>query len=190
MNGPACALLLFALAACSFDYDTPPERSDEPDLIMKDAEYVRIVNGNPEIRLEAEEVRRYESKHIMELDEFSFEQYNAAPEGYGKIPGVNVRGGAGEARIETDTGNASLSGGVSMEVISEDMSFETAAISWQDKERILRAPGKIQIGRSDGTVLSGTGFSANTRSRSWELESAVEGTIVEEEAKPETETAE
>ncbi|MDR2471240.1 MAG: LPS export ABC transporter periplasmic protein LptC [Treponema sp.] len=173
--------LFLLLGACSFDYDPAPERSDEPDLIMKDAEYVRVVNGNPEIRLKAEEVRRYESKHIMELDEFSFEQYNAAPEGYGTIPGVNVRGAAGAARVETDTGNASMSGGVSMEVISEDMNFETAAVSWQDKERILRAPGRVQIGRSDGTALSGTGFSADTRSRSWEFESAVEGIIVEEE---------
>ncbi|GHV85432.1 hypothetical protein AGMMS50230_10400 [Spirochaetia bacterium] len=172
---------LVLLASCSFDYDTPPEGNVDPDLIMKNAEYVRIVNGNPEIRLEIEEVRRYESKHLMELENFSFEQYNAAPEGYEEIPDLNVRGSAGAAGLETDTMNASMTGGVSMEVVSEDMTIKTAAISWQDKERRLHAPGTVEITRSDGTSLTGTGFSADTRRRSWEFETNVEGSIVEEE---------
>ena len=172
-------LCLFFSAACSFIYDTFPQNDDDPSMIMEDAEYVRMVNGNPEIRLTAEEIRRYEAKHTMELDNLSFEQYNAAPEGQEAIPGVNARGTAGLARMETDTGNVNMSGNVTIEVISEDFSMATAEVSWQDKERTLNAPGTVHITRSDGTTLNGTHLSADVRSRSWEFESTVEGSVVE-----------
>ena len=114
----------------------------------------------------AEEIRQYEAKHAMELDTISFEQYNPAPEGQKEIPGINARGKARTARIETDTRNAFISGGVSLEVVSEDFLLETDEISWQDDERLLNAPGSVHINRSDGTTLKGTGFSASPVQRS------------------------
>jgi len=179
----SCFTLLGPLLvmACSFVYDTFPQNDDDPNLIMENAEYVRMVNGNPEIRVNAEEIRRYEAKHTMELDNLSFEQYNAAPERQEAIPEVNTRGKAGMARMETDTGNVNINGGVSITVISEDFSMETAELSWQDKERLLNAPGTVNITRSNGTTLKGTQFSADARSRSWEFGSAVEGSVVEDD---------
>jgi LPS export ABC transporter protein LptC len=147
---------------------------------MENAEYVRITNGNPEIRVQAEEIRHYEAKHTMELDNFSFEQYNAAPEGQEEIPAVNAHGRAGLARMETDTGNFYLKDDVAFEVVSEDFSMKTAEITWQDNERILNAPGLVNLKRANGTTIQGTGFSADVRSRSWEFESMIEGSIVED----------
>ena len=177
-----CILLLWPLfmAACSFSYDMYPQNDDDPNLVMENAEYVRMINGNPEIRLNAEEIRQYEVKHTMELDNFSFEQYNPAQEAQEEIPDINARGKAGLAHMETDTRNVFLSNGVTLEVVSEDFSMETAEISWQDKERLLNAPGSVHIRRSDGTTMQGTGFSADVRRRSWEFESMVEGTIIED----------
>ena len=166
--------------ACSFAYDTFPQNDDKPNLVMENAEYVRIVNGNPEIRVNAEEIRHFEAKHTMELDNFSFEQYNTSPEGQEAIPDVNARGNAGMARMETDTGNVNISGGVSITVVSEDYSLETTELSWQDKEKFLSAPGIVNITRSNGTTLKGTQFTAYARSRSWEFGSAVEGSVVED----------
>jgi LPS export ABC transporter protein LptC len=175
------AFLFFLFLACSFDYGIPPENEDDPNLVLREAEYVRIGNGNPEIRVRAEEVRRYEKKHTMEMDTFSFEQFNAVPENYEKNPDMNASGNAAAARIETDTGNLSMTGGVSIQVVSEDISLETPEIFWVDSERLLTAPGELGIVRSDGTTLRGTGFSADLRRRSFEFESAVEGSIVEDE---------
>ena len=178
----SCFTLLYTLliTACSFSYDTYPQNDDEPNLVMKNAEYVRITNGNPEIRVNAKEIRHYEAKHTMELDNFSFEQYNAAPEGQVKIPDINARGKADLAHMETDTGNFYLKGDVALEVVSEDFSMKTAEITWQDNERLLNAPGSVNLKRSNGTVIQGTGFSADVRSRNWEFESMVEGSIVED----------
>ena len=175
--------LLISITACSFSYDTVTQNDDDPNLVMENTEYVRIVNGNPEIRVKTEELRRYEAKHIMELDEFSFEQYNSAPEGYNAIPDINARGKASRARMETDTNNATITGNISIEVVSEDITLETPELSWLDKNRLLGAPGLVNIRRGDGTTLKGTGFSADVRSRSWEFKSAVEGTVVEKDEK-------
>ena len=167
--------------SCSFTYDTFLPNENDPNMVMENAEYVRIKNGNPEIQAQAEEIRQYEAKHTMELDNFSFRQYNIAPEGQENIPDINASGKASQASLETDTGNFNMSGGVSIEVISEDFSMETPEISWQDKDRLLRAPGTVHIRRSNGTTLQGTGFSADARSRNWEFDSAVEGSVVEDD---------
>ena len=170
----------FFVMACSFNYDTASQNDDGPNLIMKNAEYVRISNGNPEIRVKAEEIRQFEAKHAMELDSFSFEQYSTAPEGQDKIPDINIRGKAGFARMETDTGNFFMKNDVSIDVNSEDISLKTAEIAWQDNDRLLTAPGQVHIKRSNGTTLKGTDFSANARDRSWKFESSVEGSVVED----------
>ena len=177
--GNGIILLCLFLAACSFDYDTNYKDDGKPDLVMENAEYVRIVNGNPEIRVKAEEIRRYEERHAMELDKFSFEQYNAAPEGQKAIPDINARGKAGIARMETDTNNFFIQGNISIEVISEDITIETSELSWKNNERLISAPKYVNITRSNGTTLKGRGFSADVRSRSWEFDSSVEGSVVE-----------
>jgi len=174
-------LLVLLLTACSFEYDTAYEEDEDPDMIMDMVDYVRIEDGNPIIRLRADQVRRYEAKHIMEMDLFNFNQFNAAPEDVKEIPGINVRGNGGNARIETDTNNFSMKNGVFFEVKSEDITLETEELSWQDSDRRLAAPGKLTITRSDGTTLEGTGFSADTRKKSWEFETDVDGSVVDDD---------
>jgi LPS export ABC transporter protein LptC len=187
----SCCLLSFLLfTACSFNYDTVTQTYDGPNLIMNNAEYVRITNGNPEIHLKAEEIRQFEAKHTMELDKFSFEQYNAAPEGQKAIPDINTRGKAGFAQMETDTGNFSMKNDISIEVSSEDISLETAEMTWKNEDRTLAAPGQVSIQRSDGTTLTGADFSANARDRSWKFGSAVAGSIVEKDDAQEDTTSE
>ena len=176
-------LYFFLIIACSFNYDSASQNDDGPNLIMNNAEYVRISNGNPEIHVKAEEIRQFEAKHAMELDSFSFEQYSAAPEGQETIPDINIRGKAGFARMETDTGNFYMKSDVSIEVKSEDIALETSEITWQDNDRLLTAPGQVHIRRSNGTTLKGSVFSANARDRSWKFESTIEGSVVEDDEK-------
>jgi LPS export ABC transporter protein LptC len=168
--------------ACSFDYDTPLEGlENDPDVIMKDVEYVRMENSLPVVRIRSKEARRYETKHAMEMDDFSFEQYNPTPPEDSEIPDINVRGNGGSVKVETDSGNLTMAGGVSIDVESEDFSLRTESLSWEDKERLLSAPGEVTVTRSDGTQLSGQNLSADTRRRQWRFDGAVSGDIVEED---------
>jgi LPS export ABC transporter protein LptC len=183
---------LLLIIACSFDYDIPPQENiNDPDVVMHDVEYVRMEKAAPVVRLKAGQVRRYEEKHIMELDDFSFEQFNNSSPA-AAAPEVNVSGTGGSARVQTDTGNLNMSGGISIEVKSEDITLNTQSLYWQDKERLLSAPGEVDITRSDGTALTGRELSADIRKRGWEFRGAVAGEMVEEEEdeeKPEASAA-
>ncbi|MDR1388984.1 MAG: LPS export ABC transporter periplasmic protein LptC [Treponema sp.] len=173
------APVLILFAACSFDYGTQNEGKEQPNLILEDLEYVRVDDGNPFIKLAAEEARRYEKRHLMEIDRLSFEQFSRASSLSKEIPAVNAQGGAASAYVETDTLNLSMKGGVKLEVFSEDITITTPEISWNDSTHFLTAPGKIEITKSDGTLLTGSGFSADIRRRDFTFESAVEGVAID-----------
>jgi LPS export ABC transporter protein LptC len=182
------ALIPLLICACTFDYglSSGGKADNEPDVVMKDVEYIRMVNAQPLVRLKADEVRRYEAKHAMELDNFSFEQFNAAPSGMEQTPEVNVQGSGKSASVQTDTGNLVMND-VFVTVKSEEISLSTGSLSWNDKERQLLAPGMVTITRPNGTTLSGRGLSADTRRRSWQFEADVRGDIVED-AEPQSGT--
>jgi LPS export ABC transporter protein LptC len=160
------------MGACSFNYDTAPdEDKDQPDIVMRDVEYVRIRGGDPVVRFRAESAERYEDRQTMNLQNLSFEQFEH------KGDEINASGSSGDAYVELDSGNIRMSGGVRIEVDSEDITIETAGLEWKDKERQLLAPSDapVEILRSDGTSFRGIGFSADTRARTWEFSGGVSG---------------
>ncbi|GHT66956.1 hypothetical protein FACS1894110_11550 [Spirochaetia bacterium] len=166
------------ISACSFDYgDTSSVESDIPDIVMGDVEYVRVRGGDPQVRFRAELAERYENRQVMELRNFSFEQFDH----HGAE--VNAMGHAGTAHVELESGNVNLRDGVSIAVDSEDMTIETGKLDWQDKERILSGgtEDEVKILRENGTSFNGRGFTANTRNRTWEFAGEVGGTYIHDD---------
>jgi LPS export ABC transporter protein LptC len=177
---PRLLIICFPLLAlsCSFDYgNREAANKDLPDIVMEDVEYVRIRDGEPQVRFMAENAERYEERQTMNLWNFSFEQFE------NKGGDVNAAGSAGEAKVELDTGNIKMGGGVRIAVDSEDIIIETDGLDWDDKNRGLKGSpeGEVEIYRSDGTNFSGRGFTANARSRTWEFTSGVSGSYTEKE---------
>lgn len=175
---------LFCLWGCSFDYGSlSDENEDIPDIIMDQVEYTRVRDGDHQVRFEAERAERYEKKQTMELKRFSFEQF----ERHGEE--VNAAGSAGAASVELDSGNIHLGGGVRIDVDSEDITMETTALDWQDKERLLsgRENAAVDIRRSDGTTFTGLGFSADIRERTWSFQGGASGTYIHEDDEDEDE---
>jgi LPS export ABC transporter protein LptC len=171
-------LVVLMVGACSFDYGAgSAEDTSQPDIIMRDVEYVRVRGGDPVVRFRAESAERYEDRQIMELRELSFDQF----EQHGDE--INATGSAGDAHVELDSGNLRMNGGVRIAVDSEDITIETDRLEWQDKERQLRAAPDtaVDIVRSDGTRFTGIGFSADTRARTWEFSGGVSGAYVDED---------
>jgi LPS export ABC transporter protein LptC len=181
--------LFLVFSGCTFDYgNAPVEDSGMPDITMNDVEYVRVRNAEPVVRFQAQRAERYEKRQLMELQDFSFEQFGSNGEE------VNAAGRAGAASVELESGNIRLGGGVSITVDSEDITLETEMLQWQDKERALSGEedGEVNILRKNGTSFTGRGFSANTRSRTWEFSGGVEGTYIhddEEEESPEADAS-
>ncbi|MCL1836570.1 MAG: LPS export ABC transporter periplasmic protein LptC [Treponema sp.] len=177
-HSPLPIFLFLLLAACSFDYGNQDGADkNQPDIVMDNVEYVRVRDADPQARLQAERVERYEERRLMELQNFSFEQYGSRGEE------VNAYGRAGNASFEIDSGDIRLGSGVRIEVESEDIIIETDWLEWRDKPRTLsgRAEDEVYVYQENGTVFSGIGFHADARRRTWEFFGRVGGTYIHED---------
>jgi LPS export ABC transporter protein LptC len=179
----ACAILFFA--ACSFDYsEETAEESALPDLIFEDLTYTRMRKGEIVARLKAEVGSRYENKHLMELSNYKFEQYDNVSHD------IDAVGDGGEAAIDTVSNNVKMTRGVNIRVDSEDFSLRTSDLRWQDNEKVLSGDesSTINVTRSNGTDIRGTGFYSDVRSRTWVFNSDASGVYVYEDEEDDAET--
>jgi len=172
-------LIALLLLACSFDYgNTNGGEKGLPDIVMDSVEYVRVRSLDPQARLQAERVERYEERRVMELKNFSFEQFGNHGEE------INASGRAGSALFEIDSGDIRMEDGVRLEVESEDIAIETKQLEWKDKERTLTGgtSDEVHVYQDNGTSFTGIGFQANARTRSWSFSSTVNGTYIHDDA--------
>jgi len=147
---------------------------------------VRIRSLDPQARLQAERVERYEERRVMELWNFSFEQFD----GHGDE--VNAYGRAGRASFEIDSGDIRMENGVLIEVESEDIAIETARLEWKDKERSLSGgpTDEVRVYQENGTSFTGIGFQSNARSRTWSFSNTVSGTYIHDNDSDDNDDAE
>ena len=176
LRGITFAALLLLFQACSFDYSAgQSSERNKPDIIMDDIEYVRVRGGDPLVRFQAEHAERWEERQIMEFKNFSFEQLKDRGET------INAEGRAGGAVVQIESGDIELSGGVRINIESEDIIISTAGLEWKDKDKRLLGGNNdiVEIQRMDGTSFIGRGFFADARNRTWEFSGNVEGIYVE-----------
>jgi LPS export ABC transporter protein LptC len=173
-----CVLIIMLSASCTFDYgQNESSGDDKPDLIMENVKYVRVRSADPKVRFQAEKAERYEKRGIMELSNFTFEQFGD----HGND--VNAAGWVASASVEIDSGNISMDGGVRIEVESEDISIETTRLEWKDEERTLFSgeDDEVIIYQTNGTKFTGIGFHAYARSHSWEFTSGAVGIYISDD---------
>jgi LPS export ABC transporter protein LptC len=178
------SLLIFLLASCSFDYGGQESDKNRPDIVMESVEYVRMRSADPQARFQAERAERYEERRIMELLNFSFEQFgNQGDE-------VNTFGRAGSGTVEIDSGDIRMDNTVRIEVESEDITIETLWLEWKDNDRLLFGgeEEEVIIQQQNGTTFTGIGFRADARRRTWEFSGSVEGVFVQEDDDEEEES--
>jgi LPS export ABC transporter protein LptC len=170
----AFCLLFLLLVSCSFDYgDASESNKDQPDIVMENVEYVRVRSAELQARFQAELAERYKERRLMQLKNFSFEQFGGDEE-------VNAFGRAGSASIEIDSLDIRLDSGVRIDVESEDMAIETQWLEWKDKEKLLNGgeQEEVQVYQESGTSFTGIGFQADARRRTWEFSGNVSGTYI------------
>jgi LPS export ABC transporter protein LptC len=176
--GAICILIFLITLSCTFDYgETESSENDQPDLIMINVEYIRVRSADPIARVYAERAERYEKKGVMKLENFTFEQYGE------KGSEVNTIGSAGNASVDINSGDISMSDGVRLEVESEDIVIETNQLDWKDETHILSTGNEdeVNIYRENGTHFIGVGLTADARNRTFEFSSDVSGTYIQED---------
>ncbi|MDR0290522.1 MAG: LPS export ABC transporter periplasmic protein LptC [Treponema sp.] len=171
-------LLILLFASCSFDYGNQ-EGADknQPDIVMENVEYVRVRAADPQARFLAERAERYEERRVMELQNFSFEQFGSRGEE------INASGRAGSASIEMDSMDIRLDNGVRIDVDSEDLAIETKWLQWKDNDKILTGGEgeEVYVYQENGTAFAGIGFHADARRRTWEFAGNVSGTYIHDD---------
>ena len=178
VHGIICILFFLITLSCTFDYgELEPSERELPDLVMVNVEYIRVRSADPIAKVQAERAERYEKQGVMKLENFTFEQYGD------KGHEVNTQGGAGNASVDINSGDITMTNGVRLEVESEDIVIETSQLDWKDETHILStgAEDEVDIYRENGTHFTGTGLTANARSRSFEFSGGVGGSYIQED---------
>ncbi|WP_461246675.1 LPS export ABC transporter periplasmic protein LptC [Treponema sp. R6D11] len=178
VHGTLCILFFLITLSCTFDYgELEPTERELPDLVMLNVEYIRVRSADPIAKVQAERAERYEKQGVMKLENFTFEQYGD------KGHEVNTQGGAGNASVDINSGDITMMNGVRLEVESEDIIIETNQLEWKDETHILSTgeEDEVDVYRENGTHFTGTGLTANARSRSFEFSGDVGGSYVQED---------
>jgi LPS export ABC transporter protein LptC len=182
-----CVLIIILSVSCTFDYgQNESSGDDKPDLVMENVKYMRVRSADPIVRFQAERAERYEKRGVMELSNFTFEQFGD----HGND--VNAAGWVANASVEINSGNISMDGGVRIEVESEDIAIETTRLEWKDEERTLFSgeDDEVNIYQTNGTKFTGVGFHAYARSHSWEFTNGAIGVYISDDDEESEETEE
>jgi len=153
---------------------------------MTNVVYVRVRSADPIAKVQAERAERFESRGVMVLHNFTFEQFGDSGNE------VESFGWAGTASVHIESGDVSMSDGVRLEVESEDFILETNQLNWRDDPRLLSSGenDEVFIFRANGTNFTGIGFNANIREHSWAFTGAVFGTFIPDDEDEEAEYGE
>ena len=171
-------IILFLFSGCSFDYgEKEPSEEEQPGLIMKNVEYIRVRSSDPKARFKAERAERYEKQGVMRIQNMTFEQYGAR----GKE--INALGSAGYASVEIQSGDIFMDQNVKIDVETEDIIIETYQLEWRDEPHILSTPeeNEVNIYQDNGTSFKGIGLYVETRRRQWEFKGNVGGLFVHDD---------
>ncbi|PKL07948.1 MAG: LPS export ABC transporter periplasmic protein LptC [Spirochaetae bacterium HGW-Spirochaetae-7] len=178
------ALAALLASACSLDYGTPLSDDfgeDVPDTVVFGFSHTVVENGSPRFKLEADRGEAYQSLKLLKLTAVRFVEYKADGSG-----AVNADGKAESAVFHTDTESAELSGSVRFHSTGDAMTVESGYLSWdgEAKELASRAETVTTLRDDDGTWLSGSGFTADAKRRSFRFGNRADGRYVTPKDEP------
>lgn len=174
------SIIFLIFAGCSLDYSSlyvSEDMSEEiPDSVLYDFIHTSVKDGLPVFRLSAGTAYIYNKKQETQLTDILFQEYN----GEGAII---TEGRADEAIFFTESEDAEFWGNLFFYSLSEEASFETSYLYWNNEEKKLvgRDDDDVRIMRDTGTEILGTGFEAEARTRIVTFSGPVTGTYVLED---------
>lgn len=171
--------LALGLSACSLASEAPPASPEEelPTARFTNYSHTVVDKGETRLVLKAASAAVYEASKRTELVDVRFSEYDTAT---GEL---SSSGRADKAVYHNDTKDAEFLGSVRLESKSQDAVLEGEYLRWSDKDKRLQGKleSTVKISRGDGSSVTGAGFEANARSRSFAFRDSVEGRIAESE---------
>jgi LPS export ABC transporter protein LptC len=180
-SGAALAILVaiaaLVLAACSLaGYVAQPDTNEEelPSAVFSDYTHIVVERSKKMLELKADRAELYETSKKTVLTGVVFSEYDPDT---GELVSL---GRADQAIYHNDTKDAEFSGSVRLESKKQDAILQGEYLGWIDKDKRLvgRLDRAVTISRADGSSVSGAGFEAWARKRSFSFRESVEGRIV------------
>jgi LPS export ABC transporter protein LptC len=147
--------------SCSLDYSDAniiEDLAEEiPNTIIFQYESVEIQDGSPVLQIKADKAEVYNSREITLLTDVLFFNY--------KDNKIDNRGASDLAELNMKTGNAQLLGSILIESLEDEKSLSASSLAWVENEKRLSSSkdDSVTIIDSDGSNLSGLGFSADIK---------------------------
>jgi LPS export ABC transporter protein LptC len=150
-----------------------PAAPNVPDTVIVGLLHRVHKYGRLSFELEAARAESWNEKNQTILTDVHFVEYDSK----------GTKATEGEARrvvFHSDTENAEISGGVHVRSAQEKGDVRAEVLSWENKPKKLTAPAaeQVTIGKEDGSILVGTGFSGDFRKRQVSFAGPVQGTYV------------
>lgn len=170
------AFLAFSLTGCSFNY-TEGKRADEmvPDMILADVIAYRYENSELSIQLSARELEMYDTDEIWAGADVSFVQYDTKDSSV-----IEAEGSAGFIIVNDSSEEYLLGKDAVFHLARDNFFLRASGLKWNKKEHTLSGPvdGDVVIEKEDGSLINGTGFTADTLQYSYSFNNSVQGLLV------------
>jgi len=173
-------LISFALfplfSSCSFNYGNDAfENKMIPELVLNNVKASRYTDARLSLVLLADKIEMYDSDQIWAGEKVSFMQY--ASDGSGTL---EAEGQAGLLLVDDASDVYTLGENTTFHSIKDNLFFRAEDLRWTKQTHRLSSPvnGKVEVEKSDGSKISGTGFFADTLAREYEFSKPVTGTLV------------
>lgn len=163
-------------ASCSFNYAEGLDgEKTYPDMEMTGASLSRYEDSRLSLSLSAGMLEIYDADRVWAGSDVSLVQYKG--DGSGQ---TESEASAGLVLIDDSNATYSLGGNVRFRLVKDDMLLLADDLRWEKSANRLSGTksGEVEVSDGDGTVLRGTGFSADTMSREYRFDNPVSGEMV------------
>jgi LPS export ABC transporter protein LptC len=170
-------MALVLSASCSFvaqDTDARPKPAQHPDLQLTDGSYTLSQAGTAPVTVVAKNIEIYGKAHKALMDNLSFTQYDS--------DGVlKMQGKADYCSLDTDSYSAQLDGNIFLELPERKFSIDCSSLDWDNSSKVLSSTkGKVSVTFNGNDTITGTGFSGNLATRTFEFATLEKGELHEE----------
>ena len=162
--------------SCSFNYGNEAFSNKMiPEMVLTGVEASRYKDARLSMVLSADMLEMYDTDQIWAGEKVSFLQY--ASDGSGTL---EAEGQAGILLVDDASDVYSLGENTTFHSIKDNLVFSAEDLRWTKQTHRLSSPvnGKVEIEKSDGSKISGTGFFADTLARVYEFSNPVTGKLV------------
>lgn len=179
-----CAFaIILTISSCSLNYNKSAAHFEKrPNMVFKNIVLEKYEKNKITMKITSERLEMYETEKIWAGKNLQFIQFPK-----NKTDKNELSGFAGAALIDNSKDEYFLGKNVEFKSEEDGLKIRSTALYWLKKEHILFSPENqmVSIQKNNEVSLTGFGFSANTLSKTFELNSNIKGLIETEKESPE-----